>query len=111
MLRVTFLYWEGCPSHGEALARLRQAIQDEGVEASVEVVRVDTEEDAQRLRFVGSPTILVDGQDVAPVEGLPYRLTCRAYVHEDGRVSPLPSAEQIRAALRRAARPRGATNR
>lgn len=103
MLRVTFLYWEGCPSHEEALARLRQALHEEGVEASVEVVRVDTEEQAQLLRFVGSPTILVDGEDVAPAEGLPYRLTCRAYVLEDGRVSPLPSVQQIRWALRRAA--------
>lgn len=107
-LRVTFLYWEGCPSHEEALARLREAIREEGVEASVEVVRVDTEEDARRWRFVGSPTILVEGEDVAPVEGLPYRLTCRAYVHEDGRVSPLPSAQQIREALRRARQRAGA---
>lgn len=101
MLQVTFLYWEGCPSHEEALARLQQALVEEGVEASVEVVRVDTEEDAQRLRFVGSPTILVAGKDVAPAEGLPYRLTCRAYVLEDGRISPLPSVHQIRSALRR----------
>lgn len=102
-LRVTFLYWEGCPSHEEALARLRQALEEEGLDASVELVRVDTEEQAQRLRFVGSPTILVEGEDVAPTEGLPYRLTCRTYVLEDGRVSPLPSVQQIRSALRRAA--------
>lgn len=102
MVSVRFLYWEGCPSHEEALRRLRQAIQEEGVDASVEVVRVETEEDARRLRFVGSPTVLVEGEDVAPVSGLPYRLTCRTYVLEDGRISPLPSVDQIRAALRRA---------
>lgn len=103
MLHITFLYWEGCPSHEEALARLRQALHEEGVDASIEVVRVDTEEQAQTLRFVGSPTILVNGEDVAPPpEGLPYRLTCRTYVQEDGRISPLPSVPQIRSALRRA---------
>jgi hypothetical protein len=102
MVRVTFLYWEGCPSHEEALERLREAIRREGVEASVEVVRVDTEEDARRWKFPGSPTILVDGEDIAPQEGLPFRLTCRAYVLEDGRISPLPSMDQIRSALRRA---------
>ncbi|GBD30665.1 hypothetical protein HRbin32_01774 [bacterium HR32] len=111
MLRVHFLYWEGCPSHEEALRRLRQAIQEEGVDASVEVVRVDTEEDARRLRFVGSPTLLVEGEDVAPAPGLPYRLTCRAYVLEDGRISPLPSLDQIRSALRRARAAQGTPNR
>lgn len=112
MLRVTFLYWEGCPSHEEALERLRQAIGQEGVQASVEVVRVDTEEEARRWKFVGSPTILVDGEDIAPHEGLSYRLTCRAYVLEDGRISPLPSPQQIRRALRRAAdRPRAGPER
>lgn len=110
-VRVTFLYWEGCPSHGEALSRLHEAIREEGVEASVDVVRVDTEEDARRWKFVGSPTILVDGEDVAPAEGLPYRLTCRAYRHEDGRISPLPSTQQIRAALRRARETSGPTTR
>jgi uncharacterized protein with von Willebrand factor type A (vWA) domain len=44
----------------------------------------------------------VEGEDVAPAPGLPYRLTCRAYVLEDGRISPLPSLDQIRSALRRA---------
>lgn len=102
MLRVTFLYWEGCPSHEEALERVREAIRLEDVQASVEVVRVDTEEDAQRWKFPGSPTILVEGEDVAPREGVPSRLTCRAYVLEDGRISPLPSVDQIRSALRRA---------
>ena len=101
MIRVMFLYWEGCPSHPQALERLWQALREEGVEASVEVVRVDTEEDARRLRFVGSPTIRVEGEDIAPAEGLPYRLTCRAYVLEDGRISPLPSVQQIQSALRR----------
>ncbi len=110
-MRVTFLYWEGCPSHEEALARLRRVLEEEGVEASVEVVRVDTEDDARRWKFVGSPTILVEGEDVAPACGLPYRLTCRAYVLEDGRISPLPSVDQIRAAVRRARAARETPNR
>lgn len=100
-LRVTLLYWEGCPSHEEALNRLRRVLEEEGVQAAVEVVRVDTEEEAERLRFPGSPTILVEGEDIVPSEG-PYRLTCRVYRQEDGRISPLPSAETIRRAVRQA---------
>ncbi len=101
-LRIIFLYWEGCPSHEEALARLRQVLEEEGVNAEVEVVRVDTEEEAQRWHFVGSPTILVEGEDIQPLPHEPTRLTCRVYRWEDGRISPLPSPETIRRAIRAA---------
>ncbi|TCJ19685.1 DUF2703 domain-containing protein [Rubrobacter taiwanensis] len=101
-MKVDFLYYEDCPSHGRALERLRRVISEEGVEAEVEVTEVKTEEQAAELRFVGSPTIRVDGEDIVPPpDGAPYALTCRAYTLEDGRVSPLPSEESIRRALRR----------
>lgn len=102
--RITFLYWEGCPSHPEALARLRAVLEEEGVPADLEVVRVETDEQAEQRRFVGSPTIQVEGEDIVPTGDVPCRLTCRTYWTEDGRISPLPSAEQIRAAIRRAAK-------
>lgn len=54
-MKVQVLYWEECPSHEEALARLRQALREEGVDATVEVVRVETPEDAVRLEFPGRP--------------------------------------------------------
>jgi hypothetical protein len=102
-MRIDFYYFEDCPSHEPALQRLRQVMEEEGVEAEVRVARVDSEERARELRFVGSPTIRVDGEDVTPPpEGAPYRLTCRVFELEDGRVSPLPSAERIRKALRAA---------
>ncbi|MCS7173959.1 MAG: thioredoxin family protein [Armatimonadetes bacterium] len=101
-LRITLLYWEGCPSHEEALARVRRILAEEGVEAEVTVFRVHTEEEARRWRFVGSPTILVEGEDIQPSPEEPYRLTCRIYRWEDGRVSPLPSPETLRRAVRAA---------
>lgn len=104
MVKVTFLYYEDCPSHEEALARLHQAITEEGVAAEIEVVKVETDEEAIRYRFVGSPTILVAGRDIdPPPTGAQYALTCRAYRREDGRITPLPPVELIRRALRAAA--------
>lgn len=102
-LRVEFLYWEGCPSHEEALRRLREALRLEGVEARIEVIHVDTEEAARRWAFIGSPTIRIEGKDLQPPPaGTPYRLTCRIYRMEDGHISPLPTVAMIREALRRA---------
>jgi hypothetical protein len=102
-MRIDFLYWEDCPSHPEALARLRQVLADEGVTEEIRVIRVDTIEDAGRHRFPGSPTIRFDGVDLQP-EGVqtPAALTCRTYRTESDRLSPLPTVEMIRRALHRA---------
>jgi hypothetical protein len=73
---------------------------EEDTPGEVEVVKVETEEQARELRFVGSPTIRVDGQDIdLPTESR-YALTCRVYRLEDGRISPLPAKDMIRRALR-----------
>jgi hypothetical protein len=102
-MELTFLYYEGCPSHDEALRRLRQVMVEERIEAEVAILRVETEEQAQRLRFVGSPTIRIDDRDIVPPpDDARYGLACRAYELEDGRISPLPSLEMIRRALRSA---------
>lgn len=99
---MRFLYSEDCPSHNEALQRLRKVMKEEGIEDTVEVIQVDTSEDAERLKFAGSPTILVNDRDIDPQTNPYYALTCRAYRLEDGRISPLPSEIMIRAALRNA---------
>jgi len=105
-MRVSFLYYEECPSHEQALERLREVMAEEGISREVEVVEVETEEQARELRFVGSPTIRIDGQDIDPPGDPRYALTCRAYRLEDDRVSPLPSRGMIRRALRSAAESR-----
>lgn len=100
-MKVTFLYFEDCPSHEMTLERLHQAMAEEGVQAGVDIIKVETEEQAQRLRFFGSPTIRIDGHDIdPPPDDVYYALTCRAYRLEDGRISPLPPLAMICRALR-----------
>jgi hypothetical protein len=99
-VRVSFLYFEECPSHDLALERLREVMAEEGISSEVEVFKVETEDQARQLRFVGSPTIRVDGQDIDPPSDPRYALACRAYRLEDHRISPLPSKVMIRRALR-----------
>ena len=100
LMRVSFLYYEECPSHDLALGRLREVMAEEGVSGDVEVIKVEAEDQARELQFVGSPTIRVDGQDIDPPGDASYVLTCRAYRLEDDRISPLPSKDMIRHALR-----------
>jgi len=105
--RVEFLWWRECPSWERALAMLREAMADTGLDPdSVQVREVDTDEAARREEFVGSPTIKIDGRDLqAPADGDPTGLVCRVYRHRDGRISPLPDAEVLRDALRAAVAP------
>jgi hypothetical protein len=99
---IRFLFWEECPSHEEALQLLRDVLEDVGRAGEpIEVVEVTTDEDASRLGFRGSPTILVDGKDIdgwgEPRVGS--ALTCRIYHLPDGRPSPVPSRRQLEEAL------------
>jgi hypothetical protein len=97
---VELLWWEGCPSTDEALAMLREEVTAAGLDAkAIDVRELSTDADAQRERFVGSPTIRVDGRDVQPVRDEPIGLSCRVYRLADGRISPLPDREEVRQTL------------
>jgi hypothetical protein len=99
--KVELYWWEGCPSTPETLALLEDVLAERGVDAEVHVHEVRSDEEASQLAFPGSPTIRVDGRDVDPA-GATARpaLTCRIYRLPDGRVSPVPSREQLEEALR-----------
>jgi hypothetical protein len=100
---VELLYWEGCPSHDDALADLREALRELGREDEpVHKRSIDTDEQALKEKFPGSPTIRVNGVDAFPPgEGDPIGLTCRVYRLPDGRYSPTPDRQDLRESLRR----------
>lgn len=102
MLRIELLYYPECPSHERALELIREALVQEGKRAEVEVVRINTQAQAEAHQFIGSPTIRINGRELQPQPHLPYRLTCRAFQLEDGRLAPLPSLRMLREAIRSA---------
>ena len=101
MRSIELLFWDGCPSHPEAEALLRAVLAKQGLDAAIERIEVRTQEDAEALGFVGSPTIRIDGRDVDEDGAARSRpsLTCRIYTRPDGTVSPVPSRAQIERAL------------
>lgn len=99
-MRVELLFWDGCPSYPEARSLLDEVLTTRRIEADVELVEVRTQQEAEELRFPGSPTIRVDGRDVDETgAGSRPALNCRIYRLPDGKVSPVPSREQLEAAL------------
>jgi hypothetical protein len=101
-MRVELLWWEGCPSYPETLADLRRALAAAGHAPEVEMIEIESDEQARRERFHGSPTIRIDGEDAFPCpDAEPYSLTCRVYRLRDGRPSPTPDPEDIREVVSR----------
>lgn len=98
-MRVEMVFFDGCPSHERLLPRVRELADEAGAE--VVLRRVATSEEAERERFLGSPTVRVDGRDVDPgaSERTDYGLKCRIYRSEELGQSPLPPEQWIRAAL------------
>jgi hypothetical protein len=84
---------------------LEEVLARRGIDSPIEMREVRTHEEAERLRFPGSPTIRIDGRDVDPggAEARP-ALTCRIYHTPDGRVSPLPTDDQIEQTIKEGAR-------
>lgn len=100
-MKMEILYFDGCPSHEALLPRVRALAAQHGAE--VELRRVETPEAALAERFLGSPSVRVDGEDIEPgtAQRSGFGLTCRVYSTDEGRV-PLPPDEWIVDALRRA---------
>ena len=97
---MELLFWEGCPSHPQALATLRAEMEALGLDTDqIEVREIETDEQALHERFVGSPTIRIDGEDVVDPGEQPPSLTCRIYYRRDGRISPSPDPADVREAL------------
>jgi hypothetical protein len=100
-MKIDLLYFEGCPGHEAYLPRLRELLDEAGVDATVRLIHVRTHEDAVRERFLGSPTLRVAGADIDPDAAArrDYGLTCRLYPTSDG-PRGAPPDEWVLSALR-----------
>jgi len=102
-MRIELLFWAGCPSHERALRELHEALSAAGLDPDGVTLReVHSDDHADAERFVGSPTIRIDGVDVQPPGDEPAGLTCRVYRRRDGAISPVPDPADVRDALHRA---------
>jgi hypothetical protein len=101
---VEILYFEGCPNHAAARALVERVAAELQVEPEIDLVEVPDVGVAARLRFLGSPTVRVDGRDVEPgaEERRDFVFSCRVYRSERG-LAGLPDEVWIRRALAAAA--------
>jgi hypothetical protein len=85
-VKIEVLYFDGCPNHGTLLPHLRELLEQAGVSDAIELVDVADSAAAERQRFLGSPTLRIDGLDVEPGAELrsDFGLKCRLYRAGDG---------------------------
>jgi hypothetical protein len=97
---VEVLTFKGCPHAEAALELVERLIAESGVRATVRRVDVPDSDAAAAQRFLGSPTIRVNGRDIEPGVGEPhqYGLSCRVYRTDNG-VRGQPDERWLRDAL------------
>lgn len=96
-MKIEFLYFEDCPGHEPALSLLERILSESGAEVPIEKIEITTQEFAIQHRFLGSPSIRINGKDIeGREEGSEYGLKCRIYP-ETG--SGVPSEVMLRKAL------------
>ena len=92
---VQLLYFDGCPHWAVADELLRIALSSLGRESeSIEHVLVVSDEQAEALKFIGSPTFLVDGVDPFAVGDEPLGLACRLF-NTPGGMAGSPTIAQM----------------
>lgn len=99
-MEIELLYFDGCPNHEKAEARLKELMKELGIQAPIRRIRVEDEASAVNRRFIGSPTIRINGKDVDPnaSRDTQYGLKCRIFRTPKG-FQGVPPDEWIRSAL------------
>lgn len=98
--RIEVLYFDGCPSTDAFLPRLRELVVRVGAEDRLELRAVETIDAAERERFLGSPSVRIDGRDIEPGadDRTDYGMKCRLY-RTAGGMRGEPPEEWVLAAL------------
>lgn len=95
-MNIDILYTEDCPNVQDAIDLVNVVVADLGVDAEIQEVLVRGPQEARRMRFLGSPTILVDFTDIELGVSLrsDFSIANRSYGGE-----PLPSRALLEAAM------------
>jgi hypothetical protein len=99
IILIELLYFDGCPSWQDGWENLKDALEAEGLEAHIRLVKVAEDKDAERLKFLGSPSFRANGVDWWPEVREQYSLSCRVYLTPEG-LKGVPTVDMLREQLR-----------
>lgn len=105
-MKIELLVFDGCPNAKAAERLVRDAVKELDIAAVIEIVNVADNDDAVAKRFLGSPSIRINGKDLEVEENemTQYSMRCRVY-RQGNQQSGLPSKELLTSVLQEAADP------
>ncbi len=65
-MKIEVLYIGGCCTHRSVVMMAQEVVKELDLDADIEEVQVRSAAAAQRLRFLGSPSVRVDRVDIEP---------------------------------------------
>lgn len=93
-MKIELYYFKGCPSYTETEKNLKKAMAELGIRENHKMIEVSGAEDATVKKFLGSPTIRINGTDLEHKDGN-YVFGCRVYSIA-GKMRGIPTAEFIK---------------
>jgi len=100
-MNITIQYFDGCPHWKLADQRVQAVVRRlDRSDVRLDHQLIDSPEAAERERFRGSPTILIDGRDPFASKDQLFGLSCRVYETEDG-PQGAPTEAQLQRLLER----------
>jgi hypothetical protein len=100
---IEILYVAGCPNVGPARRLVKDVVAEIGIRAPIGETEITDPTHAQARRFLGSPTVRINGVDVDPSASACTRFGLMCRVYREGTVSSgVPARDLIERALRRA---------
>ncbi len=89
-IKIEVQYFNGCPNSGKVLETVKEYVNESKHNIDFYEILVETQQDAEKYKFRGSPTVLINGRDLEGVEeNKTPALACRYY--QNG----LPTKEDI----------------
>ena len=99
-MKIELLYFQGCPNHLPAMEMLREVLDLLCREDQIHQVEVRTQAEAEAIRFLGSPSIRINGSDIEPwaCTAKDFSVSCRTYL-DGAQRGGVPSRELLRRAI------------
>ena len=95
-LDIQIIYNDTCPSFEPTIKRINDVLNDLNIETNISSKLISNNDEAKKYKFIGSPTIFINGKQFEEVNSDVYRFdNCRTFTKEGGGLSPLPSKEKL----------------
>jgi hypothetical protein len=100
-MNIELFYSEGCHTWERTLEMIKKVLKDKKIDVEVKLMKIETQEDAEKHHYFGSPQINIDGKDIDPMAKnvTSYKSAgCRFYIYKE-KTHEFPPKEMLEDAL------------